>query len=345
VSLHAAAASSSFTELELEADSLLHAVELAAQAGLSQRSALSVPSAPDEEEVYSLTEEVGADGRSVSDLPTVPLFSDLPRDAFIELFERCPLRRFGPGERIIEQGTHGDAFYVICEGAVRVFRTDNGERQDLATLEGGACFGEMALLSGAARTASVEGASDDTQLLEISAPVLAELSRRYPLVARALKKFCRQRLLTNVMNTSALFRPFNRKDRRTLVERFRARDVERDDVIIRDGDQTDGLYVVLSGEVDVSKDGLLLTKLKEGDLFGEISLLQKTPATATVTASRHTTLLRLPREDFDALISSHPQILVLVSELSDERLLRTQKVLGQATGAAPVEGDEELILV
>jgi CRP-like cAMP-binding protein len=224
---------------------------------------------------------------------------------------------------------------------------EDGQRQDLATLEGGACFGEMALLSGAARTASVEGASEDTQLLELSAPVLAELSRSYPLVAQALKKFCRQRLLTNVMNTSALFRPFNRKDRRTLVERFRARDVEREEVIIRDGDQTDGLYVVLSGEVEVSKDGHLLTRLKEGDLFGEISLLQKTPATATVTASRHTTLLRLPRADFDALISSHPQILVLVSELSDERLRRTERVLGEATstGLSPEAVDEELILV
>ncbi|QSQ15658.1 cyclic nucleotide-binding domain-containing protein [Myxococcus landrumensis] len=336
---------SSFTELELEADSLLHAVELAAQSGLHQRAQESDGGI--EEEVFSLTEEVVTDVPSLDSLPTIPLFSDLPRDAFIELFERCPLRRFQLGERIIEQGSRGDAFYVICEGKVRVFRTDNTQRVDLAMLEGGAFFGEMALLSGAPRTASVEAGADDTQLLEISAPVLASLSRSHPQVAAALKKFVRQRLLTNVMNTSALFRPFNRKDRRTLIERFRARDVEREDVIIRDGDPTDGLYVLLSGEVEVHKDGHLLTRLKEGDLFGEISLLQKTPATATVMASRHTTLLRLPREDFDALISSHPQILVLVSELTDERLRRTEAVLGASAALDPdsMDLDEDLILV
>ncbi|WNZ65768.1 cyclic nucleotide-binding domain-containing protein [Myxococcus sp. MxC21-1] len=330
----------SFTELELEADSLLHAVELAAQAGLD-RQGLRGTSISDglEDEIYSLTEEVPPEAGSLDALPTIPLFSDLPRDAFIELFERCPLRRFGPGERIIDQGSHGDAFYVICEGAVRVFRTEEGQRQDIATLEGGTFFGEMALLSGAARTASVESASDDTQLLEISASVLGELSGSHPQVAQALKKFCRQRMLTNVMNTSELFRLFGRKDRRALVERFRSRDVERDTVIIRDGDATDGLYVVLSGEVEVRKDGHLLTQLREGDVFGEISLLQKTPATATVTATRHTTLLRLPRADFDALISSHPQILALISNLSDERLRRTQRVLTEA-GV-----EEDLILV
>lgn len=339
-SFRTATSLSSFTELELEADSLLHAVELAAQAGLD-RQGLGATSISDglEEEIYSLTEEVPPEAGSLDALPTIPLFSDLPRDAFIELFERCPLRRFGPGERIIDQGSHGDAFYVICEGAVRVFRTEEGQRQDIATLEGGTFFGEMALLSGAARTASVESASDDTQLLEISASVLAELSGSHPQVAQALKKFCRQRMLTNVMNTSELFRLFGRKDRRALVERFRSRDVERDAVIIRDGDPTDGLYVVLSGEVEVRKDGHLLTQLREGDVFGEISLLQKTPATATVTATRHTTLLRLPRADFDALISSHPQILALISDLSDERLRRTQRVLTEA-GA-----EEDLILV
>ncbi|WP_233585223.1 cyclic nucleotide-binding domain-containing protein, partial [Corallococcus sp. CA054B] len=327
---------SSFTELEIEADSLLHAVEFAAQRGLAEH-------APEEEPVYELTEEAGPGTWDA--LPSIPLFSDLPRDAFIQLFERCPLRRFGPGERILAQGTHGDAFYVICEGSVRVFREEDGRRQDLATLEVGAFFGEMALLSGAPRAASVESVSDDTQVLEISAAVLATLSRSHPPVAKALKKFCRERLLANVMNSSALFRPFNRKDRRNLVERFRARDVERGDVIIREGDATDGLYVVLSGEVEVHKSGQRLTSLKEGDLFGEISLLRKTPATATVEATRHTTLLRLPREDFDSLISSHPQVLMLVSDLSDERLRRTQHVLDSQGGTAHDDDDEDLILV
>ncbi|NBD11102.1 cyclic nucleotide-binding domain-containing protein [Corallococcus silvisoli] len=329
---------SSFTELEIEADSLLHAVELAAQRGLADHA----PEA--DEQVLELTEEAEPTPGTWDTLPAIPLFSDLPRDAFIQLFERCPLRRFGPGERILAQGSHGHAFYVICEGRVRVFREEDGRQQDLATLEGGAFFGEMALLSGAPRAASVESASDDTQVLEISASVLATLSRSHPPVAKALKKFCRERLLANVMSSSALFRPFNRKDRRGLVERFRARDVSRGDVIIREGDPTDGLYVVLSGEVEVHKGGHVLSRLKEGELFGEISLLQKTPATATVAAARHTTLLRLPREDFDSLISSHPQVLMLVADLSDQRLRRTQHVLDAA--GAPLEGDEEdLILV
>jgi CRP-like cAMP-binding protein len=298
----------SFTELELEGDSLLHAVEVAAKVGASRRH-----------EAEEAEQDLVEDDRPGDGLPKIPLFSDLPPDAFIELFERCPLIRLGPAEKILAQGTLGDSFYVICSGTVKVFREDNGVRNDIAVLEEGAFFGEMALLSGAPRTASVESASDDTQLLEISAPVLADLSSQYPTVATALKKFCRQRLLSNVMSSSQLFRPFSRDDRKELVRRFRSRDVNRADPIVKEGERSDGMYVVLSGEVEVLKGGRRLATLKEGEVFGEMSLLTKAPATATVAASKRTSLLRLPREDFDQLILSHPQILELVASLTEER--------------------------
>jgi CRP-like cAMP-binding protein len=328
--------STPFTQLAVEAHSLLHAVELAALAGAEQHP-----------EPASGEEHVAEPSSSEGALPQIPLFSDLPRDAFIALFERCPLRRVSEGATIIEQGTRGDAFYVVCAGRVRVLRRSGTEQRELAVLGEGAFFGEMALLSGSPRSASVVSASEDTQVLELSAPVLADLARRFPQVAKALRRFCRQRLLSDVVNTSALFQPFGRKDRRELVERFRAREVRRGDVIIHEGHQVDGLYVVLSGEVAVSKGGKPLAQLREGELFGEMSLLQKTPATATVTAARNTSLLRLPREDFDTLILTHPQILALVSELSDERQRSTEALLGggeRKVAGETVEPHEELVL-
>jgi CRP-like cAMP-binding protein len=322
-----------FTELELEGDSLLHAVEAAANIGLEQRGQQAA--SPAVEERMEAPEEAKPEPGA---LPKIPLFSDLPPDAFIALFERCPLRRFEPPDNVIQQGSLGDSFFVICAGSVRVFRTDGEVRRDIATLSEGVFFGEMALLSGAARTASVEAASEDTQLLEISAAILTELSHKYPPVATALKKFCRQRLLTNVMNSSALFAPFTRNERRALVERFRARDVQKGEVVIREGQRSDGMYVVLSGEIEVRLGLRAVASLKEGDIFGEMSLLTKAPATASCAAARRTSLLRLPREDFDQIVLSHPQILVLVSELTDERkkqnaalASRAPKVASEAT--------------
>ena len=68
-------------------------------------------------------------------------------------------------------------------------------------------------------------------------------------------------------------------------------------------------------------------QLREGDLFGEMSCLRKTPATATVVVKRPGTLLRLPRKEFDELVLTYPQILEIVSELSDERLESLDAIL------------------
>src|SRR6185295_4752878 len=120
----------SFTEMELEGDSsLLHAVELAAQAGITERT---------EESMSSVAEDFQGESKTPAGLPKIPLFSDLSADAFIELFDRCPLRRFGQDERILEQGSVGDSFFVICAGAVRVLRLDeSGEQKELAVLQEG----------------------------------------------------------------------------------------------------------------------------------------------------------------------------------------------------------------
>jgi CRP-like cAMP-binding protein len=154
-------------------------------------------------------------------------------------------------------------------------------------------------------------------------------------------------MLSNVMESSALFRPFSKSDRRTVIEKFRAREVKQGDVVIHEGQRSDGLYVVLAGELEVRRQDQVLAQLKEGELFGEMSLLEKTAANASVRALKRTSLLRLPREAFDALILSHPQILMLVSELTEDRRRRNQALsaLAPVGLAAVAVGEEPVVLV
>ena len=105
-------------------------------------------------------------------------------------------------------------------------------------------------------------------------------------------------------------------------------------MLVKEGDISDGLYVVLSGEVAVEMKGHRIATLKEGQVFGEMSLLTRTPAAASVRALRHTSLLRLPKVDFDSLIFSHPQVLEHVSTLIDER--KKSDELRQSNDAAEI---------
>jgi CRP-like cAMP-binding protein len=263
----------------------------------------------------------------------------------VALTEGLTVTRLAAGQTVITEGEEGTAFYVVATGHLLVVKRDEkGEQVVLAHLREGEFFGEMALISSAPRNATVV-AEEPSEVLVIQAEVLRELASRYPHVADSLRRFYRQRLLANALAVSPIFRPFGRGDRKAVMERFRERKTRAGEVIIREGAAADGLYVVLEGAVDVTRrtraTDLLVGHLREGDLFGEMSCLRKTGATATVTVRRSGSLLRLPRADFDALVMTFPTVLELVSELSEERAQNLDAIL---SGSA-VFTEDGLVLI
>lgn len=264
-------------------------------------------------------------------LPPIPIFSDLGRDAFLALMQGMVLHRIGPGDAVLREGESGKSFFVVASGRFSVTKRDEkGETILLARLGEGDFFGEMALLSGAPRSATVT-ADVASEVLEFRPDVLVAIARQHPGLAQSIRRFYRQRLLANAMATSPVFRPFSPGDRKLIMSRFVARETKAGEVVIREGEPSDGLYVVLEGAVDVLKrqmgKDVLVSQLREGDLFGEMSCLRKIPATATVAVRRAGTLLKLPRKTFDELVVSYPQILELVSDLSAERTENLDAIL------------------
>jgi len=85
-------------------------------------------------------------------------------------------------------------------------------------------------------------------------------------------------------------------------------DLDAGVVIIEEGSESDEMYVVVSGELVVTKKGtaekeVTLARLNPGEVVGEIALLDEAPRTATVTTALPTTLLRIPAASFGVLLS------------------------------------------
>ena len=93
---------------------------------------------------------------------------------------------------------------------------------------------------------------------------------------------------------------------------------------IRQGERGREFFVVLEGEVDVTRDGKRLQKRGAGDFFGEIALVSKVPRTATVTATTPVRALVITDRDFRALMEHAPHIQVKVLEALAERVAATQ---------------------
>jgi CRP-like cAMP-binding protein len=96
-------------------------------------------------------------------------------------------------------------------------------------------------------------------------------------------------------------------------------------VIAREGDRGIGFFLVLDGEARVSRGGKGLAKLKSGDFFGEISLLDRGPRTATVTASSRIRLLGVTAWVFRGLLMEYPSIAMKLLEVVAARLRQVTK--------------------
>src|SRR5467141_151178 len=107
------------------------------------------------------------------------LFECLSDAQIDSLVQQSQVANFGRGERVIREGAEGDSMFVLLRGAAKVSISRNGTSIPVATLSAGNCFGEMSLLTGERRTATVR-AETDCQVMEISKPVMAEVLRDSP---------------------------------------------------------------------------------------------------------------------------------------------------------------------
>ncbi|MBI3180392.1 MAG: cyclic nucleotide-binding domain-containing protein [Deltaproteobacteria bacterium] len=280
-------------------------------------------------------------------LPSIPLFSFLDEGAFTAVLASLQLRRFVKGQKIIEEGQPGDSFFILAEGDVEVTRSVKGKLVKLARLHAGAVFGEMALITRAPRTATVI-ANNDCDLLELKRASLEAQANELASVTQALKEFTHERFLTNLTATSAVFKPFPPTIRKEIVRRFQDFPVDPGDELIAEAEEGQGLFLILKGNVEVTKkaDGgqpVKLARLNEGDVFGEISLIQDTATTATCTAVTRGDLLFLPKREFKGLIARHPEMKDELAKITAERVQKT-KALMEPTEYELIEDDDLIML-
>ena len=118
-------------------------------------------------------------------LSSVPLFSQLPKRTLSRLGRSVRQRRYRPGQAIVKQGDKADAFYIVERGRVEVLAGRGKKSAKLNELRDGAFFGEMALLDGAPRTATVKALTQTDCLVLPRRAFMAEL-RANPKIAVAM---------------------------------------------------------------------------------------------------------------------------------------------------------------
>lgn len=120
------------------------------------------------------------------------------------------------------------------------------------------------------------------------------------------------------------FADLSRAELRELAKVTEDMEVEEGKSLTREGAAGSEFFVIVDGEVVVTKDGSEIRTMGEGDFFGEISLLEDSPRTATVTAKTPLRFFVLTRQNFRTLLAQQPELEEKVTSALEERLRSTE---------------------
>ncbi len=148
-----------------------------------------------------------------------------------------------------------------------------------------------------------------------------------------------------LLKTIPLFESLENDDLTVLANKLREVNIETGHIVFSQGDEGDAMYVIEDGAVDIvagtAKQKVILTSLFKQQYFGELSLLDGAPRSATAVANRHTQLLALERDDFVEFIKKRPDAALSIMHEVGERIRATNELMTRTVTRNVLEEEDQ----
>ena len=135
-------------------------------------------------------------------LKKVPFLKTLPKEGIDFIIERLKFKTFDAGQLLFKAGDPGDCMFIVLTGEVKVFITHDGEDEELAKIGAGNYFGEMALLTGDPRSASIKS-TQPAEMFTLYKKEFDEVLGKYPMISIEMGKIMSQRLRDTISKRAA----------------------------------------------------------------------------------------------------------------------------------------------
>src|SRR5262249_53195253 len=183
-----------------------------------------------------------------------------------QLAEGARRQRLEAGEAVVREGEKGDSLYVVLSGLLEVHMTFVGEDQDRPRLFAGACIGEIGLLSGSPRTATVV-AVVVSELAEITRDLFVRVAAEYPALRERVNRLARERAaqswgrlrragaasetLYDLLAQVPLFADLPPAALSEVAQSVQVRQWTAGATVVEEGAAGDSFFLVLKGEIEV----------------------------------------------------------------------------------------------
>jgi HlyB family type I secretion system ABC transporter len=222
------------------------------------------------------------------------------------------------GDIIVKQDEAADSFYVLTRGRARAVKIKpDGEEIPLGVLKPGDSFGEAALAEGGTRNATVR-CSTAVDVLRIDRDDFLQLVTQEPDLKQSIETTGRNRAVQSFLYQFSNFGRLPTPVLRSMIEKFKPVSVQKGNLIIREADGAGPLFIIEKGRARAfaGVDGQVrnLAFYREGDFFGELSILNGSPRAASVEAFSDCQLLALEPQSVQDLRRRFPEFDKLLGE-------------------------------
>ncbi|MCK5735884.1 MAG: cyclic nucleotide-binding domain-containing protein, partial [Spirochaetaceae bacterium] len=233
-----------------------------------------------------------------------------------------------PGELLFRQGDESDSVYCVVEGSLAVFLvSESGEEKEIGIIVSGEPVGELQILTGGSRTATVRAGAEAT-LASIPGELFVD-PKNFQL-AQNLEKLIRKRLRHYRLG-SVLPKLFGELDQDVIREIEQCGEwvhLSRGDFLCRSGEADQRLFILISGRLiaaSADENGIrrVIGEIAAGESVGEMALFTGEKRSADVIAIRDSELIMLSVDAFHSLLARFPGIATGITRIIIERLRDT----------------------
>uniref|UniRef100_A0A8K9X1W9 cAMP-dependent protein kinase type I-alpha regulatory subunit n=1 Tax=Oncorhynchus mykiss TaxID=8022 RepID=A0A8K9X1W9_ONCMY len=230
------------------------------------------------------------------------LFAHLDDNERSDIFDAMFSVTYITGETVIQQGDEGDNFYVVDQGEMDVYVNNEW----VTNIGEGGSFGELALIYGTPRAATVR-AKSNVKLWGIDRD-----SYRRILMGSTLRK---RKMYEEFLSKVSILESLDKWERLTVADSLENVQFEDGQKIVVQGEPGDEFFIILEGSAAVlqrrseNEEFVEVGRLGPSDYFGEIALLMNRPRAATVVSRGPLKCVKLDRPRFERVLGPCSDIL------------------------------------
>lgn len=235
----------------------------------------------------------------------VRIFSGLSTLQLREFMLESQCHAYSPGDVVFRRNEPGSSMFAIAEGSVAVEINPN-DPSITVPIEQGSIFGEVGLISGRRRGSTIR-AAEPLVCVELSRNAALKLIASSPEASKVVNQIAIERQMLQMFGSG-----LTPSDIAPLVETAEVLHLRAGETLIKEGDDGKDVYIIRRGSMIVEKQlgdkPVFLSYLPSGAYVGEMAAIDGSLRTATVKAAIKAEVIKLPGDEFVALLDRNPQM-------------------------------------